>query len=77
MRGGCGGCDDDSPLRLARRRYDELMARWSAAQAELLAEVARSASLPAGVAKRLAEEREARADLLEAQEALQRLLFRR
>ena len=76
-RGGCGGCDDEHPLRVARRLYDERMARWTAAQAALLGEVATTAGLPPPLAKRLAEEREARSAVLEAQEALQLLLIGR
>lgn len=76
-RGGCGDCPEDSPLVVARRRYDEAMSIWSAAQAELLAEVARSGELPAEVARRLSLERQARADVLEAQEALNRILVGR
>ena len=76
-RGGCGDCPEESPLQVARRLYDEAMSTWSAAQAEVLAEAARSEGLPPQRARRVASEREARAAVLERQEALNRILVGR
>lgn len=76
-RGGCGDCPEESPILQARRHYDALIQRWTAAQAEVIAEAGRSASLPVELARRVAAEREIRGEVLEAQEALQRLLFGR
>lgn len=71
----CGDCSDEHPLRVARRRYDELMQLWGHAQRQVIDEAAASKDLPVPLARLVAQERRLRGELLEAQAALTSMMY--